>query len=725
MLNCEILEVEETTDNISQLISDNNKSTSKIDPEKSDISMDNVVNANEEGICDMSENSDEVIDNESTASTKGSDTPNLSENDCDDMKEESSDSTEETPLYNVEDSANDDDNLYNIYRTIRIRARNNNPELPSTVTKLMTKDGAPVYIVGTAHFSIESQEDVSKLPNHKLRISLGDTDGVTTSSANLKQSDKFCQMLLFLNCAKARMSILDFDEETMMKEAANINFDKLRESIRQNGLFQGLMYILLLSLSAKVTKSLGMAPGGEFRRAVAERLIIDGLEDDSDLDDDSSESSAQECDVSYQNHADESSDDNFDDMPDGDVPTADISQPLSHSVSPDISPRSNDCWQEVGENDARKNCGCIIQLGDRPIHITIKRALATISWSKSFSLAWRLLFTDDNITPEDVEKCKESDLMEKMMSDMTGQYPVISKVFIEERDKYLAYQLEAATHAVAYDDPSEFERNPTVVVGVVGIGHLPGIVANWGTVTSEDIAPLLTMPEKSKLSRCLKFGIRISFVSLAVFGLYKVMPSTVKDYIPPMPSWKSLISKLHWRRSFTSLLLTLYTVICIISNCEFSVSILQEILRTLKIVLRELSGALQAMICTIGCKILCKTSEDLTQISSDDSSFCIFPEVRGCLVIEQAHIVPRLFLNAALDNLNFHSETEDGGNVDAITNIIYQYSRGEETADCVVRVPYNPKVRRKTIQMPEKFQLAVATVLSKKGRRPDHCVLSI
>ncbi|KAG1692014.1 Autophagy-related protein 16-1 [Nymphon striatum] len=79
----------------------------------------------------------------------------------------------------------------------------------------------------------------------------------------------------------------------------------------------------------------------------AQRLIIDGLEDDSDLDDDSSESSAQECDVSYQNHADESSDDNFDDMLDSDVPTADISQPLSHSVSPDISPRTNDCWQDV------------------------------------------------------------------------------------------------------------------------------------------------------------------------------------------------------------------------------------------------------------------------------------------------------------------------------------------------------------------------------------------
>ncbi|KAG1654088.1 hypothetical protein GQR58_025224 [Nymphon striatum] len=45
------------------------------------------------------------------------------------------------------------------------------------------------------------------------------------------------------------------------------------------------------------------------------------------------------------------------------------------------------------------------------------------------------------------------------------------------------------------------------------------------------------------------------------------------------------------------------------------------------------------------------------------------------------------FLMAALDNLNFHSETEDRGNVDATTNIIYQYSSGEETADCVVRAP--------------------------------------
>lgn len=35
--------------------------------------------------------------------------------------------------------------------------------LPSTVTVLDAPDGGKVYLVGTAHFSLQSQEDVSKV----------------------------------------------------------------------------------------------------------------------------------------------------------------------------------------------------------------------------------------------------------------------------------------------------------------------------------------------------------------------------------------------------------------------------------------------------------------------------------------------------------------------------------------------------------------------------------
>ena len=44
----------------------------------------------------------------------------------------------------------------------RLEKRVQHPELPDTVTVLETGDGGRVYIVGTAHFSHESQEDVSK-----------------------------------------------------------------------------------------------------------------------------------------------------------------------------------------------------------------------------------------------------------------------------------------------------------------------------------------------------------------------------------------------------------------------------------------------------------------------------------------------------------------------------------------------------------------------------------
>ncbi|KAG1682328.1 hypothetical protein GQR58_011082 [Nymphon striatum] len=101
------------------------------------------------------------------------------------------------------------------------------------------------------------------------------------------------------------------------------------------------------------------------------------------------------------------------------------------------------------------------------------------------------------------------------------------------------------------------------------------------------------------------------------------------------------------------------------------------------------------------------------------------PKAIGCnFNTQRAHIVPGQFLKAALDNLNFHSETEDGGNVDATTNIIYQYSSGEETADCVVRVPYDLKVRRRTIQMAEKFQ-PVSSELTLKERKEAQSLCSV
>ena len=43
----------------------------------------------------------------------------------------------------------------------------------------------------------------------------------------------------------------------------------------QSGLIQGMMHVFFLSLSAHLTEQLGMAPGGEFRRAFVEVCVLE------------------------------------------------------------------------------------------------------------------------------------------------------------------------------------------------------------------------------------------------------------------------------------------------------------------------------------------------------------------------------------------------------------------------------------------------------------------
>ncbi|XP_064473461.1 traB domain-containing protein-like isoform X2 [Ornithodoros turicata] len=301
------------------------------------------------------------------------------------------------------------------------RLRKAEPQLPSTVTVLKTNEGSVVYLVGTAHFSLESQEDVAK-------------------TIQETQPD-----VLLIELCKSRVNILSFDEEVILKESQNMNFEKMMSTIKQNGVVQGIMYLLLLSMSAHLTRQLGMAPGGEFRRAVQE---------------------------------------------------------------------------------AEKVKGCLIHLGDRPLHITLQRALAALSVWQKLRLAWHMITAKEPISKEEVERCKKQDLLEEMLAEMTGEFPALSEVFVKERDIYLAYSLRLAARPMPCLSAVKGEE-PAVVVGVVGIGHVAGIVENWDKVGDRDIPPIMRIPEPSISSKVLKYSIKVSILSLAVWGCWKILPSTV------------------------------------------------------------------------------------------------------------------------------------------------------------------------------------------------------
>ena len=91
-----------------------------------------------------------------------------------------------------------------------------------------------------------------------------------------------------------------------------------------------------------------------------------------------------------------------------------------------------------------------------------------------------------------MERCKDRDLLENMLAEMAGEFPALSRVFVAERDLFLAHSLQLAASSGAGRAGGEGAGAggaAPAVVGVVGIGHVPGIVEHWGTVTTEQVGP--------------------------------------------------------------------------------------------------------------------------------------------------------------------------------------------------------------------------------------------
>ncbi|XP_062564238.1 traB domain-containing protein [Armigeres subalbatus] len=295
--------------------------------------------------------------------------------------------------------------------------------LPDTVTMLTTPYGSKVYLVGTAHFSENSQNDVSLVMR------------------NVQPN------VVMLELCPSRVHILKYDEKALLEEAKDIDLAKIQSIVKSNGTINGLFYILLLNMSAKITKKLGMAPGGEFRRAVDEAVRIPN---------------------------------------------------------------------------------CLVQLGDRQINITLQRALRGLSLWQTVKLIPKLLLMDDDISAEEVEQCKQKDLLEEIMLEMAGEFPAFGRVFVEERDLYLCHSLQVA--ALPQELPNGTQR-PVNVVGVVGIGHAAGIVKHWGKVERSAIESIVTIPPASFSHKAAKFVLKYGTLGLCAYGVFRFMRPRLSKWL--------------------------------------------------------------------------------------------------------------------------------------------------------------------------------------------------
>ena len=152
--------------------------------------------------------------------------------------------------------------------------------------------------------------------------------------------------------------------------------------------------------------------------------------------------------------------------------------------------------------------GAEVYLADRDIRITLSRAWRKMGlWSKLkllFSVVLSVGEIDD-ITEDDIEKMKETDVLEALLSDVGKSMPVLRRILIDERDQYLAHKIQSAPG--------------NRIVAVVGAGHVPGIKKVWSSEV--DISELETLPPKKKGIGIIKWIIPLLIIALIGYGFYR------------------------------------------------------------------------------------------------------------------------------------------------------------------------------------------------------------
>ncbi len=149
-----------------------------------------------------------------------------------------------------------------------------------------------------------------------------------------------------------------------------------------------------------------------------------------------------------------------------------------------------------------------IYLADRDIRITLSRAWRKMSLWGKLKLLFSVVLSAgeiEDIKEEDIEKMKETDVLEALLSDVGKSMPVLRRILIDERDLYLAYKIRSAPGSK--------------IVGVVGAGHVPGIKAVWSSEI--DIEELEKLPPKKKGVGILKWIIPLFIIALIGYGFYK------------------------------------------------------------------------------------------------------------------------------------------------------------------------------------------------------------
>ena len=165
----------------------------------------------------------------------------------------------------------------------------------------------------------------------------------------------------------------------------------------------------------------------------------------------------------------------------------------------------------VAALEEAKKHGLDVELVDRDIAVTLKRAWRKMGIREKIRLAWEFMkvlfgYEDEELEKIDLEELMKEDVISSLMKEFGEIAPSVSNVLITERDSYIAKKIS---------DIGKDKR----VIAVVGAGHVKGIEKHLKKKKLEvNITQLEEVPKKRfSIMKTVAYAIPVIVVVLIAY----------------------------------------------------------------------------------------------------------------------------------------------------------------------------------------------------------------
>ena len=159
----------------------------------------------------------------------------------------------------------------------------------------------------------------------------------------------------------------------------------------------------------------------------------------------------------------------------------------------------------IGINKAKEYNSELV-LADRDIQMTFTRIWRKHSLFQKAKLLTSIImsiFEDEEISEEDIENLKQSDMLDAALNDVGKEFPIVKEVLVDERDKYLANKIRTA--------------KGTNVVCILGAAHINGILKTINDPV--DIKEYDIAPKKSLFSSYSGYIIPLIIIGIIIYTI--------------------------------------------------------------------------------------------------------------------------------------------------------------------------------------------------------------